>query len=79
MAGRTVEGFQFLILSLCGAHHQLASPTGEWVTRHGPGRATGKAAFEEAFGTELELLEQLRELCGWDDFVIKHDLVLPRR
>ena len=66
--GRTKPGVQYLILPLCGAHHQLACPQGSWATRHGPGRNAGKVAFESEYGTEEELLEQVRELCGWAEF-----------
>ena len=60
--GRSGAGAHFDTLPLCGPHHQVASPTGEWATRHGPGRRAGKVAFAEAYGTERELLDQVRRL-----------------
>lgn len=53
--GKTKPGAHLNTIPLCGPHHQVASPTGEWATRHGPGRNAGRAAFEEAYGSEEEL------------------------
>lgn len=54
--GKTKPGAHMRVLPLCAAHHQVSCPTGEWSTRHGPGRSAGKAAFEEAYGTEDYLM-----------------------
>ena len=64
MDGKTKPGAHFKVLGLCGNHHQIASPTGEWATRHGPGRKTGKKAFEDEYYTEEELLTKTKELLG---------------
>jgi hypothetical protein len=55
--GQTKPGCHDLTIPLCHRHHQLKSNTGEWVSRHGDGRA----AFEDAYGTEQELLELVNE------------------
>ena len=60
--GRTKKDAHFKILPLCGAHHQIACPVGSWATRHPPGRNAGRAAFEEAYGTEEELMAKVEEL-----------------
>lgn len=56
--GQTKEGCHQLTIGLCGLHHQIPSNTGKWVSRHGD----GKKAFEEAYGTEQELLELTNEM-----------------
>ena len=56
--GQTKEGCHQLTLPLCQYHHQYKSNTGEWVSRHGDNRV----AFEAAYGTEQELLEQVNGL-----------------
>jgi hypothetical protein len=61
MDGRTKPGSHMKTLCLCGAHHQVASDSGEWATRHGPGRNAGKTMFEAAYGTEEELLQKTRD------------------
>ena len=60
--GKEKPGAHKKSICLCGCHHQIASPTGAWATRHGPGRNTGKAAFESAYGTELYLLEHTQKM-----------------
>ena len=60
--GQTKPGCHDLTIGLCGPHHQVASPTGEWATRHGPGRNTGKHAFEEAYGSETAMLIETNRL-----------------
>ncbi len=62
--GKTKTGAHMNCICLCARHHQVASDTGEWATRHGPGRNTGKAMFEAAYGTEQELLDKTMELLG---------------
>ena len=59
ISGKTKEGAHFNVLPLCPNHHQHASPTGDWATRHSPGRNAGKAAFEAEYCTEAELLKRL--------------------
>ncbi len=63
--GKTKEGCHQLTLPLCKRHHQIKCNSGDipnflepWVSRHGDGRA----AFEAAYGTEQELLEQVNGL-----------------
>lgn len=53
--GRTKEGCHDLTIPLCQSHHQYKSNYSIWISRHGDGRA----AFEHAYGTERELLEQV--------------------
>lgn len=60
ISGCTKEGCHQLTIPLCGNHHQIPSNTYRWFSRHGD----GKARFEEAYGTELELLEMTNELIG---------------
>ena len=55
--GKTKADAHKKILPLCVPHHRVASPDGEWVTRHGPGRRAGKYVFELECGSEEELLE----------------------
>jgi len=60
--GKTIEGAHFHVLPLCPMHHRLACCNGTWATRHGPGRNAGKFLFEQAYGTEQELLDYVVEL-----------------
>lgn len=60
--GRTKPGCHYKVLPLCGRHHQESSPTGDWATRHAPGRNAGKHCFEAAYGTEDYLLQKVDEL-----------------
>ena len=46
----------FDVIPLCPLHHRLGS--------YGTAFHAGKKAWEATFGTELELLEQTRELLG---------------
>jgi hypothetical protein len=59
--GQTKDGCHDLTIPLCAFHHQIKSNDGKWVSRHGDGRA----AFEEAYGTEQELLEQVNNAIGY--------------
>ncbi len=59
--GKTKPGAHSLVLCLCGRHHQIASPTGEWATRHSPGRRAGKSVFEAAYGSEDALMRKTKE------------------
>ena len=64
MEGKTRPGAHYKIIPLCGNHHQISDQQGRWVTRHGPGKHSGKAMFEEEYGTENELYLQCLELIG---------------
>jgi len=55
--GKTKPGCHKLTIPLCPNHHQYSSNSGQWVSRHGD----GKNAFQEAYGTEAELLQQTNE------------------
>jgi len=57
--GQTKEGCHLLTIPLCQWHHQYKT-AGE-VSRHGDGRK----AFEKAYGTEQELLEQVNNALGY--------------
>lgn len=56
--GKTKPDAHYRSIALCPRHHQVASDSGEWATRHGPGRNTGKTMFEAAYGSEQVLIEQ---------------------
>ena len=56
--GQTKPNCHQLTIPLCGRHHQIKSNDGKWVSRHGDNRN----AFEAAYGTEQELLEQVNGL-----------------
>ena len=56
--GQTKKGCHQNTIPLCPKHHQEKSNTGQWISRHGDGRA----AFEDAYGTEQELLERVNGL-----------------
>lgn len=60
--GKTKPGAHFHVLPLCGKHHQEKDNKKPklWFSRHGDGRK----AFEEAYGTEQELLHKVLELIG---------------
>jgi len=52
--GKTKEGAHFQVLPLCPTHHQTG---GYGVALH-----AGRAQWENQYGTQAELLEQVREL-----------------
>jgi len=56
--GKTKPGCHKLTIPLCPNHHQYSANNGQWVSRHGD----GKNAFQDAYGTEAELLEKTNEL-----------------
>ncbi len=56
--GQTKEGCHQNTIPLCAKHHQIKSNDGLWVSRH----ADGRNAFEAAYSTEQELLEQVNGL-----------------
>jgi len=58
--GQTKPGCHQNTIPLCGKHHQIKSNSKPpmWISRHGDNRN----AFEEAYGTEQELLEQVNGL-----------------
>lgn len=66
--GKTKPGAHYNAIPLCAHHHQIASSTGEWATRHGPGRNTGKKAFESAYGTEISMRDEV-----WDVLGVNHE------
>ena len=53
--GKTKEGAHLRILPLCWLHHQSGRNDIECVSRH-----PHKAEFERRYGTENELLEQIK-------------------
>jgi hypothetical protein len=57
--GQTKEGCHDLTIPLCGRHHQIPdnNKPPRWFARHGQ-----HVHFEEAYGTEWELLEQVNGL-----------------
>ena len=65
--GRTKPDAHYKILPLCAGHHQVSSPSGEWATRHAPGRNAGKFAFESAYGSEESLMEKVRGMVNYDN------------
>ncbi len=65
--GKTKPGAHFKSIALCASHHQVASDSGEWATRHGPGRNAGKSMFEAAYGSEADLIAQSHREVGIDD------------
>ena len=50
------------VIGLCAVHHRGQVNNEEAVSRH-----PWRTEFEKRYGTELELLEQTRELCGVHD------------
>jgi len=55
--GKTKPDTHFKTIPLCGPHHQIKGEG--WETRH-----YNKTAFEKAYGTEYELLEQMQGIIG---------------
>ncbi len=60
LQGQSKKGCHQLTIPLCGKHHQEPSNFGYWVSRHGDGRK----AFEDAYGSEQELLRLTNEMIG---------------
>lgn len=60
--GKTVPNAHLRTLPLCPRHHRV--PGEGYATRHGPGKRAGKADFEEAYGTEEELLARVNDRLG---------------
>lgn len=54
LEGKTKPGAHFLVIPLCGIHHQTGG--------YGTALHAGKKAFEKKFGTESYLLEQTTRL-----------------
>jgi hypothetical protein len=73
MSGRTKRGCHFHVIPLCSKHHQVSDLTGQWVSRHGPGMYSGKAMFEDKYGTEMELYHQCLEIIGSNDMRVEHE------
>lgn len=61
------EGAHYHTIGLCPRHHRLSCPTGSLATRHGPGSAAGRFAFENEYGTEQKLLDYVVELLNADN------------
>jgi hypothetical protein len=60
--GRTREGAHFLVLPLCGPHHQQDdSDVRRRISVHGR-----KATFQARYGTERELLAECIAMLGSD-------------
>ena len=55
--GKTKEEAHFKVLPLCYEHHRQGVMNGMWVSRH-----PWKKEFEKRYGTELELLKQVKEI-----------------
>jgi len=53
--GKTKPGAHLLTIPLCGPHHQVKGSG--WETRH-----HNKTRFEAAYGTEAELLDQVKKM-----------------
>ena len=60
--GQTKKGCHDLTIPLCPNHHQHSHSGNQWTSRHGDGRF----AFEEAYGTEQELLVETNEMIGYE-------------
>ena len=60
--GKTRIGSHFLILPLCFEHHRKGN------AKEPIGRHPYKRRFEEAYGTEKELLKQVSELLKKDNY-----------
>lgn len=60
MDGRTKPGAHLHGYGLCGHHHQIADSQKpkRWISRHGDGRK----AFEDAYGSEMDLYHYALEL-----------------
>jgi len=54
--GKTKKGAHFKTIPLCHAHHQSGRCDSTMIARH-----PYKAQFEKAYGTEEELLAQMKE------------------
>ena len=55
--GKTKVNAHFLVLPLCFQHHREGTMKGLWVSRH-----PWKKEFEKRYGTEQELLDQVKEI-----------------
>jgi hypothetical protein len=47
------------VLGLCALHHRGGANGDQYTSRH-----PWRKAFEARYGTELQLLDKTRELCG---------------
>lgn len=56
--GRTKPGSHYKVLPLCGFHHQQDDRSGV-IAVH-----PNKARFEREYGSQLELLEEVKKLAG---------------
>jgi len=57
--GMSQRASHFEVIPLCGAHHQTGG--------HGVAIHAGQKTWEANYGTELELLAQVRRLLGIED------------
>ena len=57
MEGKTQAGAHFMTIPLCWNHHRSGINTTECVSRH-----PHKTEFEQRYGRETDLLEQVKEL-----------------
>jgi hypothetical protein len=55
--GRTKPGAHLRVIPLCGKHHQSGEGTGDFISVH-----PWKRRFEDAFGTQEELLAQVQQI-----------------
>lgn len=56
LEGKTKPGAHLKTIGLCSLHHRHKSNDGQWVSRHGD----GKAAFEAEYAKEERLVELVR-------------------
>lgn len=56
--GRTLPGAHLKVLPLCGPHHQQDDTSGV-IAVH-----PNKARFEREYGSQLELLDEVKKLAG---------------
>ena len=56
--GQTKKNCHEKTIPLCSMHHRISGNGNKWVSRHGD----GKRAFERAYGTEQELLEETNKM-----------------
>ncbi len=62
--GRTKPGSHFKTIPLCPKHHESGGVNG--IAFH----STGKKIWEEKYGNQCDLLEQVNELIGYDNGTI---------
>jgi len=60
--GGAMRNDDYHAIPLCNKHHTSGG--------HGEAFHAGQAAWEEKFGTERELLEQMRKIGRYEDFIL---------